>query len=547
VNKLTFFFLLFLSTFSGFSQHYSIENIAGNGSNSFSETTLPALENGFELPGAMAFDNEGNLYFTVAKAFSTDPGEGIYKIDKETNELELFHNPGKGLTGLAIDSENNIYYSRSVSLGEHYIWKIELNDAGEIVEIDSIAGNGTVGAAPISGMALGNPVGSVAGIRLDPTEQYLYYMDWSFLANTMNRINLSSNETERIAGLAGNVESSDIIDGTPALSDSLLFGLGIAFSDDNLYFTTRDFKILRIDNDNRLWHVAGTGVPGYSKDDNVAATAALRTFHGLFLRGTDRLIFADPQNYLIREINLSDGSISNIAGTNMDNDDNPDGELINGTIAEASLSNIAPVDFYQDGDTIYFTDNLTPRVRRMFICQNPVINEIVANKNDICQGEQVTLTIDGSLNDAEYWVWYENGCFQDSIGTTETITVQVNETSTYSVIGVGECTNIDACQDITINVDPSCASYYNTFTPNGDGKNEFLEIPILINFPINTVTIYSRWGHELSVIENYDNTSNVWSGELEIAQNNLVDAGTYYFTAESNGNVVTSGWIQVIR
>jgi len=97
-----------------------------------------------------------------------------------------------------------------------------------------------------------------------------------------------------------------------------------------------------------------------------------------------------------------------------------------------------------------------------------------------------------------------------------------------------------------ITISPDCTTYYNTFAPNGDGKNDFLEIPILVGFPENKVTVYNRWGHELEAIENYDNTSNTWLG-VGVDGETIVDSGIYYFMAESNGTIVTSGWVQVIR
>ena len=47
--------------------------------------------------------------------------------------------------------------------------------------------------------------------------------------------------------------------------------------------------------------------------------------------------------------------------------------------------------------------------------------------------------------------------------------------------------------------------FYNGFSPNGDGKNDYWEIPMLEFYPNNTVTIINRWGVEVWKQDDYDN------------------------------------------
>ncbi len=81
----TLILLVFISSL-GFSQEtfLSIENIAGNGTSTFTEG--PALESGFNSPGGVVEDSEGNLFFTVTDFSITGYG-AILRIDGVTGEI----------------------------------------------------------------------------------------------------------------------------------------------------------------------------------------------------------------------------------------------------------------------------------------------------------------------------------------------------------------------------------------------------------------------------------------------------------------------------
>ncbi len=86
--------------------------------------------------------------------------------------------------------------------------------------------------------------------------------------------------------------------------------------------------------------------------------------------------------------------------------------------------------------------------------------------------------------------------------------------------------------------------FFNGFSPNGDGINDTWTIPILINYPKNTVVILNRWGNEVWKADNYNNISVVFKGE-NMNGNDLPD-GTYFYIIKYN-NIEKTGWVYIKR
>ncbi len=63
----------------------------------------------------------------------------------------------------------------------------------------------------------------------------------------------------------------------------------------------------------------------------------------------------------------------------------------------------------------------------------------------------------------------------------------------------------------------------NYFSPNGDGKNDFLEFRGLEKYPVKKLTVYSQWSNKIYESGNYENN---WDGYY---QNALVPEGNYYY------------------
>jgi gliding motility-associated-like protein len=82
----------------------------------------------------------------------------------------------------------------------------------------------------------------------------------------------------------------------------------------------------------------------------------------------------------------------------------------------------------------------------------------------------------------------------------------------------------------------------NTFTPNGDGKNDLWEIDNLEPYPNVITDVFNRYG---AVVFHTTGPGKYWDGKYK-GQN--VPAGTYYYTINlGNGQKAFSGYVTVLR
>lgn len=75
-------------------------------------------------------------------------------------------------------------------------------------------------------------------------------------------------------------------------------------------------------------------------------------------------------------------------------------------------------------------------------------------------------------------------------------------------------------------------------TPNGDGLNDFWRIDGIEQYPNNVVRIFNRWGDEVFRANNYNNLTNVFSGEANRMTSlgaGRLPTGTYFFDIRIEG------------
>lgn len=106
----------------------------------------------------------------------------------------------------------------------------------------------------------------------------------------------------------------------------------------------------------------------------------------------------------------------------------------------------------------------------------------------------------------------------------------------YSVVATDVCGN-QVQASITITQSTSQPYFIpNTFTPNGDGKNDFFEVDArLAGYQMKIV---SRWGKQVYSSQNYQND---WDG------NGLPEGSYYYLLTGPCLTEAIKGWVQIIR
>lgn len=96
--------------------------------------------------------------------------------------------------------------------------------------------------------------------------------------------------------------------------------------------------------------------------------------------------------------------------------------------------------------------------------------------------------------------------------------------------------NVDSCS-FTITVSDCGITIYESFSPNGNGQNEYFFVENLDAFPNSSVIIFNRWGTEVYQSDNYQNDWNgISQSKYNIAGNELPE-GTYYYILTLGGDV----------
>jgi gliding motility-associated-like protein len=156
----------------------------------------------------------------------------------------------------------------------------------------------------------------------------------------------------------------------------------------------------------------------------------------------------------------------------------------------------------------------------------------VSTPSAVCIGDTSILSVIGGYVP----LWSNNPIPNTTIATPTT-----NTSYTLSAIDFNGCTS-DIVFYVGINADCDVV-VFNSFTPNGDGINDFFSIDNIDKYPNNMVYIYNRWGNKIFNTTNYNNSNNNWDGKLN---GKVVTAGTYfYIIVNENEKVFKKGWIEI--
>ena len=83
-------------------------------------------------------------------------------------------------------------------------------------------------------------------------------------------------------------------------------------------------------------------------------------------------------------------------------------------------------------------------------------------------------------------------------------------------------------------------------SPNGDGKNDFLVIDEISEFPRNELVVSNQWGSVVFQKKNYDNSWSGRSNSNRMLQKGLLPIGTYFYVLLADGKKAYSGYIELL-
>ena len=217
------------------------------------------------------------------------PGDG-----KAANTVDLF-SPVR----VAFDRNGNLYFTE-----DYYnrVFKVATNGVLSVV-----AGTGATIFAGEGGPATAAALPSPAGIAVDAAGNV-------YVGTASRLCKIGADGKLRV--IAGTGDQGYTGDGSPALAARIHTPEGIVVdSSGNVFFSDPDSSVIRrIGADGIINTVAGTGTPGYNGDGQPATSAQLNTPEGLALDLNGNLYIADRYNNRIRKVAPS-GTISTFAGT----------------------------------------------------------------------------------------------------------------------------------------------------------------------------------------------------------------------------------------
>ncbi len=177
----------------------------------------------------------------------------------------------------------------------------------------------------------------------------------------------------------------------------------------------------------------------------------------------------------------------------------------------------------------------------VYIDVNPVPDIIVGNDTSIYSDETFQLFVTSNPN--WFYQWSPDYEITDISIPNPVVSPQTTTTYVVEVIDSLGCRSVG---NITISVSERPIPdliFYNTFSPNGDGVNDFWIIDNVEDFQESILEIYNRNGHKIFSAVNYQNN---WDGTYNGKD---VPAHTYFYIFKPNkGNKpIETGHITIIR
>jgi sugar lactone lactonase YvrE len=214
--------------------------------------------------------------------------------------------------------------------------------------VEAVAGNGTEGYSGDGGPATAAQISKPRGIAVDEDGNVYFADAWN---QAIRRVD-PDGIIDTVVGTGVEGYNGD---GLPPRNTQINRPNDVAIGPDGLlYFSGRNHRIRRVNEQNRVETVAGNGEEAYGGDFGPATSASLNSPSGITFTSEGVLIIADEDNHRIREVR--DGIIRTIVGTGeaaMGGDNIPP--------LQARFRNPRDVTVGPD-DTIYIADTENHRI-----------------------------------------------------------------------------------------------------------------------------------------------------------------------------------------
>ncbi len=173
-----------------------------------------------------------------------------------------------------------------------------------------------------------------------------------------------------------------------------------------------------------------------------------------------------------------------------------------------------------------------------------VVNALAGPDQTIAPGESAQLSASGGVS---YFWFADLPAYFNNQFIANPLTQPTADTTLYfvQVTGPNGCTDIDSMYVYVVDTAANpgeFANVQNVITPNGDGRNDFLNIPEILQGDDCELIVLNRWGEEVYRVDNYANN---WNG-VTTGGGELPD-GTYYYIVKFNDEIRFKGPVTIFR
>jgi sugar lactone lactonase YvrE len=338
---------------------WTITTAVGTGEKGFAGDGGKASEALLNGPFDVAFDRNGNLYFSDTfnhRIRRVDAATGIISTIAGNGEAGFSGDGGPASMaalnepyGIVVDRAGNLYTADRLNR------RVRRIDASSGI-ITTLAGTGEAAWSGDGGKAANAGLAEPNGLAFDPDETRLYIADVA--DHRVRVVDLASGVIETFAGI-GMAEHGG--DDAPA-RDARIFGARAVkvAPDGTVYILERQGSSLRaVDPATGLIStIAGTTGRGYSGDNGPAVAAVFDAPKEMALGRDGSLLIVDTENHAIRHIDRASGTVTTIAGGRQG------GHGDGGPAAEAGLGRPHGAVVGPD-NAIYIGDTNNHRIRKI--------------------------------------------------------------------------------------------------------------------------------------------------------------------------------------